>query len=73
MAVSSTEQGYLYANAYLVARHEPRMYCQPEKLTMAPQQLIDMLRREMKTDDRVAEFPVAFAILDVMIATFPCP
>jgi hypothetical protein len=71
-SVASTEQGLLHANAYLVSKNEPRMYCQPAKLTLTPQQLIEMLRKGAKTDARLANLPVAFVILQVLIDTFPC-
>jgi hypothetical protein len=73
LSVSSTEQGLLFANSYLVAHHESSMYCQPAKLTLTSAQMIDMLREEVKADHKLADVPVAFAILQVLVTTFPCP
>jgi hypothetical protein len=71
--VSGREQGLLVANSYLVTiRHEKPMYCQPDRLTLMPEQIIDMLRRESAADPTLAGLPVEDGILLTLVREFPC-
>jgi hypothetical protein len=73
MSVGSTEQGLLYANAYLVSRHQDALYCQPTKLTMTEGQLINMVRDGIKELPALGEAPIFLSVLQVLVMTFPCP
>lgn len=72
LAVSSTEQAYLYANTYRHLHHETLMYCQPDKLTLTPDATIQILRDRIQEKPELAKVPFSFAMLEALIMTFPC-
>ena len=42
--ISGMETGLVWANAMLKNRQQPLLYCEPEKLTLTDDQIIDMMR-----------------------------
>jgi hypothetical protein len=48
------------------------MYCQPDHLSLTPEQLIDMLSREIGTNNQLGTFPFGIALLSALVKVFPC-
>ncbi len=72
--IAGVQSGLLAANVYLAGTlRQPPMYCQPETLSLTPDQLVDMLRRGVKEQPELDDTSLASAVLAVMRHTFPCP
>ena len=62
-----------WANAALrVQRMRRALYCLPDKLTIEPQELIDMLRDALWDEPRLGDRPIGFAVLVTLQRAFPC-
>jgi hypothetical protein len=66
------EDGLGYANAALVDRHEKQLYCRPPNLALADEQLVAILRAEVKKVPPVGKFPVGLVLLYGLERVFPC-
>jgi hypothetical protein len=72
--ILGVQNGFIEANAFLAGtRKESPMYCQPEKLSLTADQLVDMLRRAVKDRPELDDADLASALLSVMQHTFACP
>lgn len=71
--VSQTENGISWANVYLkVYRNEKPLSCPPANFALTGSQIIDMLRREAGVSPQIGVSPFGFAIMIVVVKTFPC-
>jgi hypothetical protein len=73
-AVSNTEQGMVITNVYLQAfRHEAPLYCAPTNLALTGEQLIDILRREVETNQRLYKGKSwSLVLIFALQKIFPC-
>jgi len=73
MALSSVENGLSWANTYIrQSLKQPRMYCKPEKLALGSPQIVAIVRRAVKENPKIAEYPYGYAVLLSMQHAFPC-
>lgn len=71
--VASIEAGLGWANTAVRAqRMQKGLYCLPDDLTIAPQELIDMLRDARGDEPRLGDRPIGFALLATLQRSFPC-
>jgi hypothetical protein len=69
-----TIAGLSAANAMLqVVRHEPPLYCQPGQLALAPEQVADILHREIAENPTVGSSNPAAVAAFALARVFPCP
>lgn len=72
--IMGIQRGFGKTNGFLTAtRKEAPLYCQPETLSLTADQLVDMLRREVKEQPDLDQGDLPSALLAVMRHTFPCP
>lgn len=72
--MSSFDDAYGWANAELKSRRKQEpLYCPPDKMALTGNQLLDVLRREVKDRPKNGEFPVAMTLLVALQHVFPCP
>ena len=73
--------GYSWANAELRSREQKPLYCPPGTLVMNAENYVQILRVELRgngkglaqIEDKVGQVDIAaWALLDGLIATFPC-
>lgn len=73
LLIASNENGIAWANAELrTVRHETRMFCPPEKVSLTGNQIMDILEREMNAKPFVGQYPYGLALLLTLEDTFPC-
>jgi hypothetical protein len=71
--LASIETALGWANTALrVQKMQRGLYCLPEDLTIAPQELIDMLRDALWDEPRLGNLPIGFAVLATLQRAFPC-
>ena len=72
--LASIETALGWANTALRAQRMSRraLYCLPDKLTIEPQELIDMLRDALWDEPRLGDRPIGFAVLATLQRSFPC-
>jgi hypothetical protein len=62
-----------WANTFLEEhRKEPPLYCVPPKLALTGEQIIDMLRKEIKDKPREADLEVGLVMMLLLQEVFPC-
>jgi hypothetical protein len=66
------EEGLGYANATLANRHDKQLYCQPPNLALADEQLVAILRDEVKAYPPLGKHPVGLVLLKGLERVFPC-
>jgi hypothetical protein len=67
------EYGLGLANAELaVRRHQEQLYCQPPSLALADEQLVSILRDEVKEVPPTGKMDVGLALLYGLERVFPC-
>ena len=64
--------GLSWANANLFRDHKPRLFCVPEKVTLAPEQELDILKRYVQRNPNLADKQVGAVLLLALIDAFPC-
>jgi len=66
--------GYRCANADLVVRNHPMLYCSPKKLALDASNYIDILNREIQNsiNKYTINMPVELILLEGLQKTFPC-
>ena len=72
--LKSIERSFGWANTALRAQRKSRraLYCLPDNLTIAPHELIDMLRDALWDQPRLGNTPIGFALLTTLQRAFPC-
>lgn len=74
--ITGVGQGLLYANAWLRLRNQPRICCQPDRLTLFPNNLISLIDTQIKRHSTDQPYPsmatVEVILLDALIVSFPC-
>ena len=70
----SIERSLGWANTALRAQRMSRraLYCLPDKLTIEPQELIDMLRDALWDEPKLGDTPIGFAVLITLQRAYPC-
>ena len=72
--VFDLNEGMGWLNDYLAtARHEPRVYCPPDKLTLTGNQLVEILKKFVQRDQQYGDYPVGAALVYALKDVFPCP
>lgn len=51
---------------------DEKLFCQPAKLAMTPEQEVRMIRDIIQEDSRLADIPVGYVLMAAYIRTFPC-
>lgn len=72
--LASIERAFGWANTALRAQKKrtTALYCLPDKLTLEPRELIDMLRDAVWDEPRLGDRPIEFALLVTLQRAFPC-
>ncbi len=70
--IGAMEIGLLWANVGLKHQGQALLYCQPDKLVITNSQMIDMIRRAIKDDAKLGDYPVGMVVLVTLQKTFPC-
>ena len=68
----NTYNGMRWANAALVARKQPQIFCEPNDVALDGLAVTEMLRRQLNADPKFGEIPFGFGILIVLQIRFPC-
>jgi hypothetical protein len=67
------EYGFIVANAHLEGvRKQPRLYCQPDQLSLMGSQIVAMLRRQTQQNPESEKWPLGVGMLQTYINVFPC-
>jgi hypothetical protein len=62
-----------WANAELRKRQDtPPLYCVPDRFILTGEQIVEMLRKEVKEDPSSAQDPYGFVLLKTLGKAFPC-
>jgi hypothetical protein len=73
LIVDTLDRGYGWSNAYLTQdRKLVPMYCQPDNLSLTSSQLIYILRRALKEDKRLVDYPLGMSLLTSLQRAYPC-
>jgi hypothetical protein len=64
--------GFSWYNGGASVQFGQQLYCQPDKLSITPQQFLAILRRHVRENPRDEYAPVGLAMLSALEATFPC-
>jgi hypothetical protein len=64
--------GLLWGNVTLKDQGQPLLYCQPEKLVITGNMMIDMMRSALKDNPRWGAFPLGMMTMVTLQRTFPC-
>ncbi len=74
--IQGVGEGFGWANAELRVKGRPLLYCQPGKLSLGPDNYLDILNRELE-EPYVAGLRAPTAIEGILLQglerTFPCP
>jgi hypothetical protein len=70
--LASMQQGMALINLEVGHRKEARFYCAPPKLAVTGEQILNMLRRQVKEDPHLAKYPVSIVMLETLEKAFPC-
>ncbi|MBX9775749.1 MAG: hypothetical protein K2Y71_15310 [Xanthobacteraceae bacterium] len=72
--LSSIETALGWANSALRAQRMSRraLYCLPDNLTIAPHELISLLRDALWDEPRLGDRPIGFVVLVTLQRAFPC-
>jgi len=71
--IGDIENGMSWANAVLPNRNQPLIFCPPDSLVLTGEQLVDILRREIKEEPlegTLGAYPAALII--ALEKVFPC-
>jgi hypothetical protein len=72
--VFDLNEGMGWLNDYLATtRHEPRVYCPPDKLTLTGNQLVEILKKFVQRDQQYGDYPVGAVLVYALKDVFPCP
>lgn len=72
----------LAANSALELNHAKKLYCQPNKLTLGPENYISIFEKRLEDNrdfynkliEKIgSDLPIEFVLLDGLKETFPCP
>jgi hypothetical protein len=66
------QDGLGWANAALNDRHEEKLFCLPPNLAFADEQLVAILRDEVKAYPPLGKYPVGLVLLKGLERVFPC-
>jgi hypothetical protein len=66
------EIGISWVNVDLKTKHQRQLYCQPGKLSLTGEQLIDMLQKHVQEVPIAADYPFGLMLLEALIKVFPC-
>ena len=72
--IADIENGMSWANADLLSRKQSPLYCPPQTMVLTGEQLIDILRREIKDEPWEStrlSFPAV--LITALEKVFPCP
>ncbi len=62
-----------WANAELVTRSQPALYCQPERMALHSTQMIDIIERYLEEAEAVSDSdPIGLVALFALRDVFPC-
>lgn len=83
--LKGTGDGFVWANAWLEARHRDRLYCAPEKLGMDADNYDQILESFLPTMNElwktmkykeawrtIDDLPIGLALLSALVDAFPC-
>lgn len=71
-AIGGMALGLGWANAELITRKQPPLYCLPPDLVLTAFQTVTVLENFLKREPYYADVPAGAAVLHAMIATYPC-
>lgn len=71
-AIGGMALGLGWANAELITRKQPPLYCLPPDLVLTAFQTVTILENFLKREPYYADVPAGAAVLHAMIATYPC-
>jgi hypothetical protein len=70
--IGGMQTGLMRANVELKHRGEALLYCQPDRLVITDSQMIDMMRRAIKDDAKLGDYPLGMVVLVTLKKVFPC-
>ncbi|MFA5040076.1 MAG: hypothetical protein WC464_00380 [Bdellovibrionales bacterium] len=73
-AVEQTENGIGWANSYLfMVRKEPPIFCPPSNVGVSGSQILEMLRRGIREEPTLGQYPFGMAVVLALQKYLPCP
>jgi hypothetical protein len=73
LSIIGADSAFVTANAELKTNGKEPLYCQPEHLSLTPEQVVDMVEKGVAENKDLATVPVTVVMLEVFKRTFPCP
>jgi hypothetical protein len=70
--INGLENGYGWANATLSNNGEVPLYCQPSRLALSQDQIVDILRRFVEANPNLREMQTGLVLLMALQEMFPC-
>ena len=72
--VKGAGDALLFSNGYLDSEGQKKLYCQPNKLSLGPENYINILEEEIKLtpDVQKVDYPVSLLLLWGLQRVFPC-
>jgi hypothetical protein len=71
--IESNENGMSWMNSFLTFNGEQAVYCPPSNVAFSGEQVMDIVKREIKTTADLGNQPYGLAILLAMRKSYPCP
>jgi hypothetical protein len=73
--LQAMKEGFDWANVELKSRHQPQLFCEPDKMELTLDQQFNILERYVKDQDHVMAgvWPLGLTYLDALKDVFPCP
>jgi hypothetical protein len=68
----ATYVGMFWSTMQLQSEGKTPLFCQPSKVALTTEQILDMLRREVKETPPLADMPYGLAMLKTLEKVFPC-
>ena len=70
--VEALQNGVAWANAALKFQKQKPLYCEPEKLALTAEQVIDLIRKEVQARPSSGMFPWPAVMIRTLQNNFPC-
>jgi hypothetical protein len=72
LSIIGADSAFVTANAELKTSGREPLYCQPEHLSLTPEQTVDRVEKGVAENKELATVPVTVAMLETFKRTFPC-
>jgi hypothetical protein len=64
--------GFSWSNTVLKSHKQPMLYCEPDKITLADEQALDIMRRHVEKDPSLGTYPAPMILITALQQALPC-